>query len=164
MTFIRGLGLATVAVALTLGGCASRSNDAAGDDRGVFSRLLGRGGDDASAADVQSQAGIGVNGYLWRASLETLSFLPLESADPFGGVINYDWYANPEQPNERFKVAVFILDSRLRADALNITINKQARNAAGEWVDAAVSGQTETDLENAVLTRARQIRLSGQEG
>jgi hypothetical protein len=106
------------------------------------------------------QQGIGVNGYLWRATLDTLSFMPLTTADPWGGVINYDWYTNPQTPNERFKATVFILDTRLRADALNVTVTKEMRDAAGGWTAAPVAAQTETDLENAILTRARQLNLS----
>lgn len=105
-------------------------------------------------------AGIGVNAYLWRATLDTLAFMPLASADPFGGVVITDWYVNPEQPTERFKATVYILDTRLRADGLNVTVFKQAKNDKGEWVDAPVAGQTDIDIENAILTRARQLRLS----
>lgn len=124
-------------------------------------RLFG-GGDDAPQASSNAPA-IGVNGYLWRATLDTLSFMPLASADPYGGVIITDWYVNPERPSERFKCTVYILDSRLRADGLNVAVFKQ--NAAGNgWVDAASAGQTETDIENAILTRARQLRLSNIRG
>ena len=106
------------------------------------------------------QQGIGVNGYLWRASLDTLSFMPLVTADPWGGVINYDWYINPQTPNERFKATVFILDTRLRADALNVTVVKEVRGADGQWTGAPVAAQTEADLENAILTKARQLNLA----
>jgi hypothetical protein len=106
------------------------------------------------------QPTIGVNGYLWRATLDTLAFMPLASADPYGGVVNTEWYANPEKPDERFKCTVFILDTRLRADGLNVTVYKQVRDANGGWIDAAASDQTASDIENAILTRARQIRLS----
>ena len=109
---------------------------------------------------AQTTAGIGVNTYLWRATLDTLAFLPLASADPYGGTIITDWYINPEKPDERFKATVYILDTRLRADGLNVTVFKQMRDAAGGWVDAPVSPQTETDIENSILTRARQLRLS----
>ena len=105
-------------------------------------------------------ATIGVNGYLWRATLDTLAFMPLQSADPFGGVVTTDWYVNPEKPDERFKCTVYILDSRLRADGLNVAVFKQARDATGAWVDAPSAGQTETDIENAILTKARQLRLA----
>lgn len=113
-----------------------------------------------SAPRVDVQQGIGVNGYLWRATLDTLSFMPLANADPWGGVVNYDWYVNPQTPNERFKTTVFILDTRLRADALNVTVTKEVRDAAGQWTATPVAAQTEADLENAILTRARQLNLS----
>jgi hypothetical protein len=109
-------------------------------------------------------APIGVNGYLWRASLDTLAFMPLASADPYGGVILTDWYANPEKPDERFKCTVYILDTRLRADGLNVTVFKQVRDANGGWIDSPASDQTSIDIENAILTRARQLRLSNVNG
>jgi len=118
------------------------------------------GGDDKKTAKTDVQQGIGVNGYLWRASLDTLSFMPLLTADPWGGVINYDWYINPQTPNERFKATVFILDTRLRADALNVTVTKEVKGADGQWTAAPVAAQTEADLENAILTKARQLNLS----
>ena len=148
MAISRGALIAVVAagMAVSLSAC------------GAAGRVFG-GNDEPQSAGAQT--GIGVNGYLWRASLDTLSFLPLETADPWGGVINYGWYSTPAAPNERIKATVYILDARLRADALNVTVNRQIRNEAGEWVEAQVSAQTETDLENAILTRARQIRLAG---
>jgi hypothetical protein len=108
--------------------------------------------------------GIGVNGYLWRATLDTLAFMPLAAADPFGGTVITDWYSNPEKPDERFKCTVYILDTRLRADGLKVTVFKQTRDAGGNWVDAPAAAQTETDIENAILTRARQLRLSNVKG
>ena len=107
---------------------------------------------------------IGVNGYLWRATLDTLSFMPLASADPYGGVIITDWYVNPQKPDERFKATVYILDTRLRADGLNVTVFKQVSDGAGGWTDAPTSAQTETDIENAILTKARQLRLANMAG
>src|SRR5438874_8475199 len=86
--------------------------------------------------------GIGVNSYLWRATLDTLAFMPLQSADPYGGVVITDWYVNPEAPGERFKCTVYILDARLRADGLNVAVFKQNKNAAGEWIDAPSAGET----------------------
>jgi hypothetical protein len=90
--------------------------------------------------------------------------MPLASADPYGGVIITDWYINPEKPDERFKCTVYILDARLRADGLNVSVFKQTKDAAGNWIDAPAAAQTETDLENAILTRARQLRLSNIKG
>ena len=104
--------------------------------------------------------GIGVNGLLWRASLDTLSFMPLASADPFGGVIITDWYTSPESTSERFKTTVYILDKRLRADGLKVAVFRQEKRPDGAWVDTAVSAETATKLENAILTRARQLRIA----
>lgn len=156
MPFVRGYrmrGLVTGVAALSLLGAAACSSGP---------RLFGGGSRTTSSAD--SAAAIAVNGYLWRASLDTLSFMPLASADPYGGVIITDWYINPEKPDERFKATVYILDARLRADGLNVAIFKQNRDAAGNWVDAPAAVQTETDIENAILTRARQLRLSNIRG
>jgi len=106
---------------------------------------------------------IGVNAYLWRATLDTLAFMPLTSADPYGGVVITDWYINPEKPDERFKATVYILDSRLRADGLNVTVFKEVNNG-GAWTPSPAASQTSTDIENAILTRARQLRLSNLRG
>jgi len=103
--------------------------------------------------------GLGVNAFLWRASLDTLAFLPPLSADPFGGVIIYDWYRPPESPEERLKVAVYILDTRLTASALRVAVNRQVQEADG-WQDAVVSNDTATALENAILTQARLLRIA----
>jgi Domain of unknown function (DUF3576) len=104
-------------------------------------------------------AGIGVNSFLWRASLDTMSFMPLVSADPFGGVIITDWYTPPQTPSERFKVNVYILGRTLRADGVRAAVFRQEMQGAS-WVDAPVAPSTATDLENAILTRARQLRVS----
>lgn len=102
---------------------------------------------------------VGVNNYLWRASLETLNFMPLDQVDPFGGVIITDWYANPEEPNERFKANVYILDTNLRADALKTAIFKQVRSGGG-WADASMDADTGRLIENAILTRARELYIA----
>lgn len=107
-----------------------------------------------------SGAATTVNRYLWAASLETLDFLPVFSADPIAGLIITDWYINPELPNERFKTTVYILDSALRADALRVSVFRQEQGDAGAWVDAAVNPATAREIENAILTRARQLRLN----
>ena len=111
-----------------------------------------------ASAGSAVEEGIGVNSFLWRASLDTLNFMPLASADPFGGVIITDWYSAPTTPSERFKATVYILDTRLRADALNVSIFRQQQQG-GAWVDATVNPDTEIQIENAILTRARQLRL-----
>ena len=147
-------------VALT--GCASRDAASNNEDQGFLSRLNPFDGESETETVRQSapEAGIGVNGHLWRATLETLSFMPLSEVDPFGGVIITDWFANPELPNERFKSTIFILDSRLRADALSVQLFKQTRDANGNWNDAAVDPATRLQIENAILTRARQLRIA----
>lgn len=116
------------------------------------------GGDEPSAPT--GGTGIGVNAYLWRASLDTLSFMPVDSADPFGGVILTDWYSPPEASDERFKVNLYILGRQLRADGLRVSVFRQERTAGG-WQDVEVNGQTATELENAILARAREMRIAG---
>jgi Domain of unknown function (DUF3576) len=115
-------------------------------------------GDDDKATQVEGPE-IGVNSFLWRASLDTLNFMPLASEDSSGGVIITDWYADPNNPGERFKATVYILDTRLRADALNVSIFRQV-NTGGVWTDAAVDPATGLQIENAILTKARELRLS----
>lgn len=126
--------------------------------KGVFGYLFGNDKKDNGGGGGGS--GIGVNSYLWHATLDTVSFMPLASADPFGGVIISDWYSPPGTPDERFKINVFILGRDLRADGVRATVFHQKHDAKGQWVDAPVDQKTGTDLENAILTRARQIRLS----
>src|SRR5207237_9178020 len=102
---------------------------------------------------------LGVNSYLWHATLDTLSFLPLTSADPFGGVIISEWYVAPTSPNERLKVTVYIMDRALRADGLKVVVFRQTRNA-NAWLDAQASPDTAHKLEDSILTRARELRLA----
>ena len=107
-----------------------------------------------AASNVTS---IGVNAYLWRASLDALSFMPLLQTDSAGGVIVTDWYANPKDPGERVKVTVTILDRDLRADALRIAASRQVAQGGG-WVDAPVQAATVQRLEDIILTKARDLR------
>ena len=94
-----------------------------------------------------------------RASLDTVSFMPLQSADPFGGVIITDWYAPPGDGQERFKVNIFILDRALRADGVRPKVFKQQRGSSGGWVDDSVDEQLDGQVEDAILTRARELRI-----
>lgn len=130
---------------------------------GALSACLG-GGDKDNARDIGLVDGKGsttVNRYLWSASLETLDFLPVTTADPVAGLIFTDWYSNPEAPAEQFKVSVYILDRALRADALRVSVFRQTRDpVAGGWVEASVNPATAREIENAILTRARQLRLN----
>jgi len=100
---------------------------------------------------------IGVNSYLWRAAVDTVSFAPLLQADASSGVIITDWYSNPKAPGERVKITVAILDQDLRADALRVAASRQV-NQSGAWVDAPVTAATVQKLEDIILTRARDLR------
>lgn len=154
MILVRGVSLAVLALSVAaVSGCGGRG----GGTEGGRSGFLGLGGSRPAATE---EAAIGVNSFLWRATLDTLQFMPLASADPYGGVVITDWYVNPEKPDERFKATVYILDTRLRADGLNVSVFRQGRDPAGAWIDAATTPQTEIDIENAILTRARQLRLA----
>jgi len=111
--------------------------------------------------DKNGGGGIGVNAFLWRASLDTISFMPLSSADPFGGVIITDWYSPQQSPDERFKVTVYILDTRLRADGVKVALFKQQRDPGrNAWIDGQPGATAAADIENAILTRARELRIA----
>jgi hypothetical protein len=150
--------LLTAAFAIVLGGCAHKpatpKAQAADDEGSVVKFNFGKKKD--------AQAGIGVNGYLWRATLDTLNFMPVASADPFGGTFITDWHSADTATNERFKVQVFILDNRLRADGIAVQVFRQVNNGSG-WLDASVSPDTTLQIENAILTRARQLRIANIE-
>jgi len=174
-----GIGLSTVALA----GCGGNPNavretrSGQASDRNSRDMIQGLGGQNreqgsifgpggllGSRAEKQIDNGVGVavNAYLWRASLDTINFIPLVSADPFGGVIITDWYTPAETPNERMKVQVTILDRDLRADGVRVAVFKQLTSPrGGNWVDAQVDPRTSIDIENAILTRARQLRIAG---
>ena len=119
---------------------------------------LSLGGSRSKDADDGS-SGIAVNSFLWRASLDTVSFMPLASADPFGGVILTDWYSPQETKGERFKINVFILSKQLRSDAIQVRLFKQVRSG-GAWRDVKPSAETVRQLEDSILTRARQLRVA----
>jgi hypothetical protein len=148
LTMRRGAKSAIIALSALglLSGCASQSAKPSKAD--------------IAASQVTT---IGINSYLWRASLDSLSFMPLIQADSNGGVIITDWYANPANPGERMKVTVAILDKDLRADALRVAASRQvAQN--GQWVDAPVQAATVQKIEEIILTRARELRRSAIEG
>ena len=124
--------------------------------------LFGPGGlfGSKSTPKEDSGTGVAVNAYLWRASLETIDFMPLVQADPFGGVIITDWYSPPETPGERFKINVYILDTVLRADGVRVAVFRQINGTDAGWVDAAVDANTATAIEDNILTRARELRIA----
>ena len=134
--------------ALVLAGCGSSNDGAREMDTGT-----------SAIASGSTRVTLGVNSYLWHASLDTLSFLPLVSADPFGGVIISEWYVAPSSPNERLKVTVYIMDRSLRADGLKVVVFRQTRNG-NVWQDAQASPDTAHKLEDSILTRARELRLA----
>lgn len=109
--------------------------------------------------DANATTGMRVNPYLWQASLDVLSFIPLTSVDANGGVIITEWYSAPEKPNERVKVTAHINDRQLRVDAIRIIIHKQLRSKNGEWVNAAVDPSVIVDMEDIILTKARQLKV-----
>ena len=119
---------------------------------------LSLGGD--SDKDAAPVGGIGVNVFLWRASLDVLSSWPISSADPFGGVIITDWYAPPKTPTERFKLNIFILDRALRADGIRVSVFRQVLGSNGQWQAGSIQKNTLTQIENSILTRARQFRAA----
>ena len=139
--------LTVVLCAMLLTACGSSGNS---DDTQTGSTAIESGSGNLT---------LGVNSFLWHASLDTLAFMPLASADPFGGVIITDWYSAPDDTNERMKVTVYILDRRLRADGLKIAVFRQTHTGAA-WSDAAVNPDTAIRLEDAILTRARELRLA----
>jgi hypothetical protein len=161
--------LAASLLALCLTGCSQgrwvntdEYNDPSGADpvRGslvgeggirLFSTSPNRGGRDEGGT-------LGVNAFLWRGSLDTLSFMPLVSADPFGGVIITDWYSPPETPGERFKLTVYILGRQLRSDGVRVAVFRQVQ-ARGAWVDVPVSEDVAPQLEDKILARARELRI-----
>lgn len=107
----------------------------------------------------EGNSGIGVNSFLWRATLDTVSFLPITSADPHGGTILTDWYENPEARGERFKVNVFILGTRLRSDGVRANVFKQIQDRNGNWRDQPQDESLNRSFEDKILTRARELRI-----
>ena len=152
---------------LTLASCGESRREADDDDLmtkderrdSKVGKMFGENfltfGDDKKAKG----GGIGVNQYLWQASLDVISFMPKQSADPFGGLILTEWYSSPSDPNERIKVEIRILDRQLRSDGVTVAIYKQ--KAKGQtWVDVDVDHQSMHEMEDAILTRARQIKIN----
>ena len=127
-----------------------------GSDSGTIFGI-GKGSKDQGSGGGGGSSGIGVNAFLWRGALDTIAFMPLASADPFGGVIISDWYTPPGTSGERFKATIYILSRELRSDGLRVNIYRQVLQN-GQWVDATVSETTVGDIENKVLARARHMR------
>lgn len=159
---------ALMAGALALAACHGQSgapaeaNYTGAPGGGDQSSLLGDNGTVFGTAKTNRDTnaggtGLGVNAYLWRGALDTLGFMPLASADPFGGVIITDWYTPPGTNGERFKATAYILGRQLRSDGIRVAIFRQVQQD-GQWVDAPVSPVTVGEIEDKVLARARQLR------
>ncbi len=133
------------------------SSDINFKDQSVNGGIFGEGGMFGTDPYADGRS-IGVNSFLWRASLDTISFMPVSSADPFGGVIITDWYSAGQAPNERFKLNVYILGRALRADGVRVAVFRQALDAQGGWRDMPIGETTATKIEDSILTRARQLR------
>lgn len=145
--------LAPAVFALVLAGCASKVQNNPPSDPGLGANAAGA----TAKGGPNPNAGVGVNAYLWRGALDILSFMPLASEDPFGGVIMTDWYQPSPTANERFRATAYILGRQMRADAIRVTLFRQVQQN-GQWVDAPVSKITVGDLESKVLARARELR------
>jgi len=169
MKNIRFLTVFIVMAALSLGACEQwQAIDARTEDQidtdpladhSKRKTIFGDGGVSFFGEDKQPEGGaLGVNSYLWRASLDTISFMPVNSADPFGGVIITDWHTPADSPRERFKLNIYILGRTLRADGIRVAVFRQVLGQNSAWADAAVPEETKTKIEDAILTRARQIR------
>ena len=126
-----------------------------GSDGSIFTF----GKDSSKAKSTGTASGITVNAYLWRGTLDTLSFMPLISADAFGGVIITDWFQPEAARGERFKATAYILGGDLRSDGVKISIFRQVQQN-GQWLDAPVAPSTISEIENKILARARELRTS----
>ena len=173
----RILVIVLIGFCLNLAACAGIETKAeyptrrlSGDKEATYNNnregLFGKGGLNLFGSNKDGKdgaaAGITVNAYLWRAALDTISFMPLDNADPFGGTILTDWYEAPNATNERVKVNIFIMGRQLRTDALKVTLFRQVKTG-NTWQNAAVDPATVTQLENAILSRARQLKVAAAE-
>ena len=129
------------------------------DDENIVDQVFGNIFKGDNKNNNGGGAGIAVNTYLWRASLDTLSFMPLLSADPFGGVIITDWYSTSEKPKEKFKIVAYILDKSLRVDAIKIAVFKKIKNENGEWIDHKGNKILKNKVEDAILSKARKFKI-----
>jgi hypothetical protein len=125
----------------------------------IFKDITGFGNKDKS----QNSGGIGVNTYLWKATLNTLSFMPLLSADPFGGVIITDWHSSSETSKEKFKIVAYILGKELRVDGIKVSVFKKSKNENGEWIDTKSNKMLQSKVEDAILTKARKYKIQNIE-
>jgi Domain of unknown function (DUF3576) len=152
-----------LALASALGGCAWVKQDLAKGVPGFSKKSNDKDRTRASDLAASKVTTIGVNAYLWRAALDTVSFMPLVQADANAGVIVTDWYTNPNSPTERMKLTISILDKDLRADAVRVAASRQVATN-GTWVDSPVQAATVQKLEEIILTKARDLRRNAING
>jgi hypothetical protein len=135
---------------LTLGLCAALA--ACGSSGSLGSLGFGGAREDATrqAARTRGTENVAVNRYLWAASIDVLNFLPIESVDPFTGVIVMG-YGTPPGSGTAYRATVYISDPALDARALNVALATRS---------GPVSVETQRAIEDAILSRARQIRIS----
>ena len=168
LSFVSFIAVAALTTLTACSGVESEAKYPTGADRSatggsdIYSKapsIFGEGGLDLIGKAKKDDNGLAVNSYLWRAALDTVSFMPLASADPFGGTIITEWYEAPATPNERTKLNVFILGPDLAVESLSVKVFRQVKSAGG-WKDASVAEATATKLEDAILTRAREMRIA----
>jgi len=168
---MRSAAFVVLAAGLTLAGCSTESRyteDASLNDNEVLAAKgstapQGQRRQFAAASNAAGNPnGIQVNGFLWRAALDTVSFMPINTSDPYGGAILTDWYSPDGVDNERFKLNVLVQGEQIRSDGVRVRVFKQQRGADGDWVDAEPDTNTALDLENLILSRARDLRQQFQ--
>lgn len=157
------LMLVILGVVSACGGEASYPKRVKGEAQAVYGdheKAFGEDGLDIfSNKEEKQNVGLGVNAYLWRATLSTVAFMPIISADPFGGVILTDWKASVDELDVRYKLNIYIMDKQLRADGLKVAVFKQEKDAKGNWQDTLVDGSLATKIEDSILTKAREIKI-----
>ncbi len=117
--------------------------------------ILGQNDDNKSSS---ASITMNVNVYLWRGALETLSFMPLNSADPIGGTIITDWYSTSDNQTERCKLNIFITGKKLKTENLKVTtFCQEFQNQI--WVNKVIGDENNIKIENAILNKAKKIRL-----
>ncbi len=135
-------------------------------EKGPGSILTGRAEQGISLKDIagmgnnSNSIGLPINALLWRASLDIMSTIPLDDVDTFGGTIVTEWYQLNKSSNERIKMTAFVLDRELRADGIRVVVYVQKR-AGNSWQDSGTDSEMGKQMEELILTRAREIRASG---
>ena len=167
MTFALCLGLASC-TSSTPAPTTNAEAEQSPDNRARYGSIIG--GEDSSGINISKlldpsgSGGAGslpINAILWRASLDTVSVLPLDSVDTFGGAIITEWYAHPEDPTKRIKLAIFVVDQELRSDAIKVQVYLQERpQGLFEWQDVGRDAELASRVEDLILTRAREIRAA----